>query len=117
MTAPFQSIELSDAPHRRGVFMQSAHEWFLGGDIKTLWFNIISFLSLTVGKCLSARKICPEIFFERTQKHSRCRNAKPLRSIGYKEEAKAESCGFVLQESAAGKRDRESIEPVSGTNL
>jgi hypothetical protein len=44
-------------------------------------------------------------------------NAKPQRSIGYEEEAQAESCGFVLQESAEGKRDRESIEPVSETIL
>jgi hypothetical protein len=44
-------------------------------------------------------------------------NAKPQRPIGYQEEAKAESGGVVLQESAAGKRNREWIEPVSGTNL
>jgi hypothetical protein len=42
---------------------------------------------------------------------------KPQRTIGYEEEAQAESDGVVLQESAAGKRNRESIEPVSGTNL
>jgi hypothetical protein len=117
MTAPFQSIELSDAPHRRGVFMQSAHELFLGGDIKALWFNIKSFFVSDSREMFECPKDLPRVFFERTQKRSRCRNVRPSGTIGYEEEAKAESCGFVLQESAEGKRDRESIEPVSGTNL
>ncbi len=38
---------------------------------------------------------------------------KPQRTIGCKEEAQAKSDGVVLQESAAGKRDRESIVPVN----
>jgi hypothetical protein len=45
------------------------------------------------------------------------RNTRPQRTIGYEEEAQAESGVVVLQESVAEKRNSESREPVSGTNL
>jgi hypothetical protein len=45
------------------------------------------------------------------------RNARPQRTIGYEEEAQAKSGMVVLQESVAGKRNSESRDPDSGTNL
>jgi hypothetical protein len=96
MTAPFQSIELSDAPHRRGVFMQSAHELFLGGDIKALWFNIESFWSLREGQCLSAREICPRIFFESVP------NGERTQKRPHRPECKAEWSNWLRGGSASG---------------
>jgi hypothetical protein len=44
-------------------------------------------------------------------------NAKPLGPIGNEEEAKAESCGGILLESAGGLRTCKARKPESGRNL
>ena len=43
--------------------------------------------------------------------------AKPQRPIGYKEKAKAESCGGLLLESAEAKRVVKGRNPKFGKNL